>query len=105
MDSKKVKNFVVLKVGQPLYMKLPAAATLAVCPSCERVGAGAAQNSAKPRHLYGSLTNPSACKPKTQNGNNWAQVDKALDGLRHLYKWQIRDVSVEYITIRDISRC
>ncbi|WMV14861.1 hypothetical protein MTR67_008246 [Solanum verrucosum] len=23
-DSKKVKNFVVLKVGQPLYMKLPA---------------------------------------------------------------------------------
>ncbi|KAH0696519.1 hypothetical protein KY290_013889 [Solanum tuberosum] len=55
---KELQELKALKVGQPLYMKLPAAATLTVCPSCER--AGAAQNSTKPRHLYGSFTNPSA---------------------------------------------
>lgn len=57
---KELQELKALKVAQPLYMKLPAAATLTVCPSCERVGSGAAQNSAKPPHLYGSFTNPSA---------------------------------------------
>ncbi|KAH0699121.1 homeobox-leucine zipper protein HAT22-like [Solanum tuberosum] len=55
---KELQELKALKVGQPLYMKLPAAATLTVCPSCER--AGAAQNSTKPHHRYGSFTNPSA---------------------------------------------
>lgn len=56
---KELQELKALKVGQPLYMKLPAAATLTVCPSCERV-AGAAQNSSKSPHLYGPFTNPSA---------------------------------------------
>ncbi|MCD9646678.1 homeobox-leucine zipper protein [Datura stramonium] len=58
---KELQELKALKVGQPLYMQLPAAATLTVCPSCERVaGAGAGQNSSKPPLLYGSFTNSSA---------------------------------------------
>lgn len=56
---KELQELKALKVGQPLYMQLPAAATLTVCPSCERV-AGAGQNSSKLPHLYGPFTNPSA---------------------------------------------
>ncbi|KAJ8544848.1 hypothetical protein K7X08_017431 [Anisodus acutangulus] len=55
---KELQELKALKVAQPLYMQLPAATTLTVCPSCERV-AGAGQNSSKP-HLYGPFTNPSA---------------------------------------------
>lgn len=59
---KELQELKALKVGEPLYMKLPAVASLRVCPSCERDGSGAAQNQAKPPHLYGSFTNPStAC--------------------------------------------
>ncbi|KAJ8550036.1 hypothetical protein K7X08_033743 [Anisodus acutangulus] len=55
---KELQELKALKIAQPLYMQLPAAATLTVCPSCERV-TGAGQNSSKP-HLYGPFTNPSA---------------------------------------------
>ncbi|XP_059282895.1 homeobox-leucine zipper protein HAT22-like [Lycium ferocissimum] len=55
---KELQELKALKIGQPLYMQLPAAATLTVCPSCERV-AGSGQNSSKP-HFYGPFTNPSA---------------------------------------------
>nr|WGS99089.1 HD-Zip24 protein [Salvia miltiorrhiza] len=56
-----------LKLAPPLYMKLPAAATLTICPTCERFsssGGGAAENAtkspfAKP-HFYNHFTNPSA---------------------------------------------
>ncbi|KAK4360612.1 hypothetical protein RND71_019564 [Anisodus tanguticus] len=53
---KELQELKALKIAQPLYMQLPAAATLTVCPSCERV-TGAGQNSFKPH-----FTNPSeAC--------------------------------------------
>ncbi|KAK1317804.1 Homeobox-leucine zipper protein HAT22 [Acorus calamus] len=58
----------------PIYMQFPAAATLSVCPSCERMissagGSGDNTKAAapfliapKPTHLYGSFTNsPAAC--------------------------------------------
>lgn len=71
--QKEVQELKALKVAQqPLYMHLPAA-TLTMCPSCERVGAGVpiaaaagthASNAsftiaAKP-HFYTSFPNPSA---------------------------------------------
>ncbi|KAK1351670.1 Homeobox-leucine zipper protein HAT22 [Heracleum sosnowskyi] len=37
--QKELQELKALKVAQPLYMQLPAA-TLTMCPSCERVGAG-----------------------------------------------------------------
>ncbi|KAF3669013.1 homeobox-leucine zipper protein HAT22 [Capsicum chacoense] len=45
---KELQELKALKIGQPLYMQLPAAAILNVCPSCERVAAA------------GTFTNPSA---------------------------------------------
>uniref|UniRef100_A0A166AWK1 Homeobox domain-containing protein n=1 Tax=Daucus carota subsp. sativus TaxID=79200 RepID=A0A166AWK1_DAUCS len=72
--QKEVQELKALKVAQPLYMQLPAA-TLTMCPSCERVGgsggppATSADNSSKetfssittPKpHFYNSFPNPSA---------------------------------------------
>ncbi|PIN11335.1 Transcription factor HEX [Handroanthus impetiginosus] len=61
------KELQELKLAQPLYMRLPAA-TLTMCPSCERIGGtGAAENAAKspftmaPKpHFFNPFTNPSA---------------------------------------------
>ncbi|KAL6498171.1 homeobox associated leucin zipper [Orobanche gracilis] len=63
------KELQELKLAQPLYMQLPAAA-LTMCPSCERIGGGGgSENSSKsafvmaPKpHFYNSFTNSStAC--------------------------------------------
>ncbi|KAL0431444.1 UNVERIFIED_CONTAM: Homeobox-leucine zipper protein HAT22 [Sesamum radiatum] len=62
--QKELQELKALKLAQaPLYMQLPAA-TLTMCPSCERIGA---DNSAKspftmaPKpHFYSPFTNPSA---------------------------------------------
>ncbi|KAG6397748.1 hypothetical protein SASPL_144209 [Salvia splendens] len=58
------KELQELKLAQPLYMQLPAA-TLTMCPSCERIGGAAADNAAKTSfvtkpHFYNPFTNPSA---------------------------------------------
>jgi homeobox-leucine zipper protein len=37
--QKEVQELKALKLGQPLYMPMPAA-TLSMCPSCERLGGG-----------------------------------------------------------------
>lgn len=72
--QKEVQELKALKVAQPLYMQLPAA-TLTMCPSCERVGgtgptAAATTDSsskepfssvtASKPHFYNSFPNPSA---------------------------------------------
>lgn len=71
--QKEVQELKALKVAQPLYMQLPAA-TLTMCPSCERVGgtgsaAATTDSSSKepfssvttPKpHFYNSFPNPSA---------------------------------------------
>ncbi|KAL8044675.1 hypothetical protein ABFX02_08G060800 [Erythranthe guttata] len=67
--QKELQELKALKSAQPLYMQLPAA-TLTMCPSCERIGAAAAptENSAKssfvlapkPPHFYNPFTNSSA---------------------------------------------
>ncbi|XP_016480425.1 homeobox-leucine zipper protein HAT22 [Nicotiana tabacum] len=56
---KEVQELKALKLAQPLYMQLPAAATLTVCPSCERV-ADAGENAPTKPHFCGPFTNPSA---------------------------------------------
>ncbi|KAL1567892.1 homeobox associated leucin zipper [Salvia divinorum] len=63
---KELHDLKALKLAPPLYMHLPAAATLTICPTCERIGgAAAAEKSAaktpfaKP-HFYNPFTNPSA---------------------------------------------
>ncbi|KAK6152823.1 hypothetical protein DH2020_012462 [Rehmannia glutinosa] len=65
--QKELNELKSLKLAKPLYMQLPAA-TLTMCPSCERLGGGAAPDSAakshfnmapKP-HFYNPFTNPSA---------------------------------------------
>ncbi|KAI3462650.1 hypothetical protein Pfo_019313 [Paulownia fortunei] len=64
--QKELQELKALKLAQPLYMQLPAA-TLTMCPSCERIGGGVPENAAKspftmaPRpHFYNPFTNPSA---------------------------------------------
>ncbi|KAK4393509.1 Homeobox-leucine zipper protein HAT22 [Sesamum angolense] len=68
--QKELQELKALKLTQPLYMQLPAA-TLTMCPSCERIGGGGGggvpENSAKspyvmaPKpHFYNPFTNPSA---------------------------------------------
>ncbi|KAA8531518.1 hypothetical protein F0562_006129 [Nyssa sinensis] len=64
--QKELQELKALKLAQPFYMQLPAA-TLTMCPSCERVGGGAGDNTSKspftmaPKpHFYNPFTNPSA---------------------------------------------
>ncbi|KAL6530000.1 homeobox associated leucin zipper [Orobanche minor] len=69
---KELQELKALKLAQPLYMQLPAA-TLTMCPSCERIGSGGggggSENSSKsafvmaPKpHFYNPFTNSStAC--------------------------------------------
>ncbi|KAL1537039.1 Homeobox-leucine zipper protein hat22 [Salvia divinorum] len=65
--QKELQELKALKLAQPLYMQLPAA-TLSMCPSCERIGAAAADSAAKSSyvmaptkpHFYNPFTNPSA---------------------------------------------
>ncbi|KAL0343450.1 UNVERIFIED_CONTAM: Homeobox-leucine zipper protein HAT22 [Sesamum angustifolium] len=68
--QKELQELKALKLTQPLYMQLPAA-TLTMCPSCERIGGGGGggvpENAAKspyvmaPKpHFYNPFTNPSA---------------------------------------------
>ncbi|XP_057784390.1 homeobox-leucine zipper protein HAT22-like [Salvia miltiorrhiza] len=62
--QKELQELKALKLAQPLYMQLPAA-TLTMCPSCERIGGAAADNTAKTSyvtkpHFYNPFTNPSA---------------------------------------------
>lgn len=64
--QKELQDLKALKLAQPLYMQLPAA-TLTMCPSCERIGGAAADNAAKnpyvmaPKpHFYNPFSNPSA---------------------------------------------
>ncbi|KAL6573082.1 homeobox associated leucin zipper [Orobanche hederae] len=67
---KELQELKALKLAQPLYMQLPAA-TLTMCPSCERIGSsgggGGSENSSKsafvmaPKpHFYNPFTNSSA---------------------------------------------
>ncbi|KAL8117839.1 homeobox-leucine zipper protein HAT22 isoform X2 [Apium graveolens] len=51
--QKELQELKALKVSQPLYMQLPAA-TLTMCPSCERVGAGGSTTDS-------SSKSPSSC--------------------------------------------
>ncbi|KAL3618910.1 homeobox-leucine zipper protein [Castilleja foliolosa] len=67
------KELQALKLAQPLYMQLPAA-TLTMCPSCERIGGGGAGGGGSPEkaaaksafvmapkaHFYNPFTNSSA---------------------------------------------
>ncbi|KAL6551810.1 homeobox-leucine zipper protein [Orobanche gracilis] len=67
---KELQELKAIKLAQPLYMQLPAA-TLTMCPSCERIGGGGggSENSSKsafvmaPKpHFYNPFTNSStAC--------------------------------------------
>ncbi|KAA8546619.1 hypothetical protein F0562_002642 [Nyssa sinensis] len=64
--QKELQELKALKLGQPFYMQLPAA-TLTMCPSCERIsGVGADKTSKSPfkmapkPHFYNPFTNPSA---------------------------------------------
>nr|ACL27274.1 homeodomain leucine-zipper 1 [Nicotiana benthamiana] len=62
---KELQELKAVKIAQPLYMQRPAA-TLTMCPSCERIG-GVGENTSKnpftlaqKPHFYNSFTNPSA---------------------------------------------
>ncbi|XP_030528377.1 homeobox-leucine zipper protein HAT22 [Rhodamnia argentea] len=68
--QKELQDLKALKLAQPFYMHMPAA-TLTMCPSCERIGAGPSVDGATPTkspfsmgaksHLYSHhFTNPSA---------------------------------------------
>ncbi|XP_073124084.1 homeobox-leucine zipper protein HAT22 [Henckelia pumila] len=68
--QKELQELKALKLAQPLYMQLPAA-TLTMCPSCERVGGAASASAAESMgkssftmapapHFYNPFTNPSA---------------------------------------------
>nr|GMC57606.1 homeobox-leucine zipper protein HAT22-like [Ipomoea batatas] len=64
--QKEVQELKALKLAQPFYMQLPAA-TLTMCPSCERIGGAAVEASNKspftmaPKpHFFNPFTNPSA---------------------------------------------
>ncbi|TMW98888.1 hypothetical protein EJD97_003333 [Solanum chilense] len=63
---KELQELKALKIAQPLYMQLPAA-TLTMCPSCERIGGGVGETPSKNAftiaqkpHLYSPFNNPSA---------------------------------------------
>lgn len=63
---KELHDLKALKLAAPLYMHLPPAATLAICPTCERISGTTASSEkaaktpfAKP-HFYNPFTNPSA---------------------------------------------
>ncbi|XP_049381746.1 homeobox-leucine zipper protein HAT22-like [Solanum stenotomum] len=63
---KELQELKALKIAQPLYMQLPAA-TLTMCPSCERIGGGVGENPSKNAftiaqkpHFYSPFNNPSA---------------------------------------------
>ncbi|KAI9089372.1 hypothetical protein K1719_029651 [Acacia pycnantha] len=67
--QKEVQQLKALTVAQPLYMSMPAA-TLTMCPSCERLGGVAGDGASndktafsmapKPHHFYTHFPNPSA---------------------------------------------
>ncbi|XP_054809896.1 homeobox-leucine zipper protein HAT22 [Prosopis cineraria] len=66
--QKELQELKALKISQPLYVPMPAA-TLTMCPSCERLGGVGDGGSNKtpfsitpkaPPHLYNPFTNPSA---------------------------------------------
>ncbi|GMP31175.1 hypothetical protein CsSME_00005499 [Camellia sinensis var. sinensis] len=69
--QKELQDLKTLKLTQPFYMQLPAA-TLTMCPSCERIGGGGGGNgggdntpknpfSMAPKpHFFNPFTNPSA---------------------------------------------
>ncbi|CAK9322049.1 unnamed protein product [Citrullus colocynthis] len=61
--QKELQELKALKLAQPLYMQMPAA-TLTICPSCERLGGGGASKpkfSMAPKpHFYNPFSNPSA---------------------------------------------
>ncbi|KAA8538251.1 hypothetical protein F0562_027926 [Nyssa sinensis] len=64
--QKELQELKALKLTAPFYMQLPAA-TLTMCPSCERIGSGGDQNSSKSPfpmvtkpHFYNPFTHPSA---------------------------------------------
>ncbi|KAG5241064.1 hypothetical protein OIU76_024272 [Salix suchowensis] len=63
--QKELQELKSLKMAQPFYMHMPAA-TLTMCPSCERIG-GVGEGASKipfsmttKPHFYNSFTNPSA---------------------------------------------
>ncbi|EOX91792.1 hypothetical protein QUC31_003290 [Theobroma cacao] len=63
--QKELQELKALKLAQPFYMHMPAA-TLTMCPSCERIGGVGDGNSKSPfsmaskPHFYNPFTNPSA---------------------------------------------
>ncbi|XVE86948.1 hypothetical protein DITRI_Ditri18aG0076300 [Diplodiscus trichospermus] len=63
--QKELQELKALKLAQPFYMHMPAA-TLTMCPSCERIGGVGDGNSKNPfsmaskPHFYNPFTNPSA---------------------------------------------
>ncbi|XP_038903319.1 homeobox-leucine zipper protein HAT22-like [Benincasa hispida] len=64
--QKELQELKALKLAQPMYMQIPAA-TLTICPSCERVGGGGDGGASKPKfsmapkpHFYNPFSNPSA---------------------------------------------
>ena len=63
--QKELQELKALKLAQPFYMHMPAA-TLTMCPSCERIGGVSDGNSKNPfsmaskPHFYNPFTNPSA---------------------------------------------
>ncbi|KAI5325105.1 PREDICTED: homeobox-leucine zipper [Prunus dulcis] len=64
--QKELQELKALKLSQPLYMHMPAA-TLTMCPSCERIGGVGSEGASKspfsmaPKpHFYNHFTNPSA---------------------------------------------
>ena len=67
--QKELQELKALKLAHPLYMHMPAA-TLTMCPSCERVGGvgvGVGDGASKPKfsmapkpHFYNPFSNPSA---------------------------------------------
>ncbi|KAK2656739.1 hypothetical protein Ddye_009791 [Dipteronia dyeriana] len=65
--QKELQELKALKLAQPFYMHMPAA-TLTMCPSCERIGTGAGNDgtskipfSMAPKpHCFNPFTNPSA---------------------------------------------
>ncbi|XP_022775071.1 homeobox-leucine zipper protein HAT22-like [Durio zibethinus] len=63
--QRELQELKALKLAQPFYMHMPAA-TLTMCPSCERIGGVGDGNSKNPfsmaskPHFYNPFTNPSA---------------------------------------------
>ncbi|MED6164322.1 Homeobox-leucine zipper protein hat22 [Stylosanthes scabra] len=57
--KKELQELKALKLAQPLYMPMPAA-TLTICPSCERLTNDPPPSMAPKPHFYNPFTNPSA---------------------------------------------